>query len=97
MPVTGEVKTNPGKLEEPDKGFRSRFDKKDETARPGYYSVLLKDYQVKAELTATARVGLPALYIPGIGEPHMLFISAIVRAKVELCVSVHQTGRWKYY
>lgn len=44
MPVTGEVKTNPGKLEEPDKGFRSRFDKKDETARPGYYSVLLKDY-----------------------------------------------------
>ena len=40
MPVTGEVKTNPGKLEEPDKGFRSRFDKKDETARPGYYSVI---------------------------------------------------------
>ena len=36
MPVTGEVKTNPGKLEDPDKGFRSRFDKKDETARPGY-------------------------------------------------------------
>ena len=28
MPVTGEVKTNPGKLEDPDKGFRSRFDKK---------------------------------------------------------------------
>lgn len=64
MPVTGEVKTNPGKLEDPDKGFRSRFDKKDETARPGYYSVLLKDYQVKAELTATARVGFQRYTFP---------------------------------
>ena len=73
MPVTGEVKTNPGKLEEPDKGFRSRFDKKDETARPGYYSVLLKDYQVKAELTATARVGFQRYTFPESENAHILF------------------------
>ncbi|MBQ2460759.1 MAG: glycoside hydrolase family 92 protein, partial [Bacteroidaceae bacterium] len=30
MPVTGEVKTTPGRMEEPDAGFRSRFDKADE-------------------------------------------------------------------
>lgn len=73
MPVTGEVKTNPGKLEEPDKGFRSRFDKKDEIARPGYYSVLLKDYQVKAELTATARVGFQRYAFPESENAHILF------------------------
>ena len=73
MPVTGEVKTNPGKLEEPDKGFRSRFDKKDETARPGYYSVLLKDYQVKTELTATARVGFQRYTFPESENAHILF------------------------
>ena len=57
MPVTGELKTIPGSMENPDEGFRSRFDKADEHARPGYYSVVLKDYGVKAELTATDRVG----------------------------------------
>lgn len=73
MPVTGKVKTNPGKLEDPDKGFRSCFDKKDETARPGYYSVLLKDYQVKAELTATARVGFQRYTFPESENAHILF------------------------
>ena len=73
MPVTGEVKTNPGKLEDPDKGFRSRFDKADETARPGYYTVLLKDYQVKVELTATSRVGFQRYTFPASKESHILF------------------------
>jgi len=73
MPVTGKVKTNPGKMEEPDKGFRSRFEKTDETARPGYYSVFLKDYQVKVELTATARVGFQRYTFPESKESHILF------------------------
>lgn len=73
MPVTGEVKTHPGKLEEPDNGFRSRFDKKDETARPGYYSVLLKDYRVKVELTATSRVGFQRYTFPETNDAHILF------------------------
>lgn len=57
MPVVGEIKTTPGALEDPDSGYRSRFDKKDEVASTGYYSVFLKDYKVKVELTATKRVG----------------------------------------
>ncbi len=73
MPVTGQVKTSPGRLENPDDGFRSRFDKTDETARPGYYSVLLKDYQVKAELTATARVGFQRYTFPASRQSHILF------------------------
>ena len=72
MPVTGEVKTVPGKLEKPDEGFRSRFDKDSETAHPGYYSVLLKDYQVKTELTATTRVGFQRYTFPASRSSHIL-------------------------
>lgn len=73
MPVTGEVITTPGVLEDPDRGFRSRFDKQDEIATPGYYSVILKDYKVKVELTATARVGYQRYTFPESQESHILF------------------------
>lgn len=36
--------------------FESRFDKKSETASPGYYSVTLTDHNVQVELTASERV-----------------------------------------
>lgn len=57
MPTTGPVLTVPGSLENPDSGYRSRFDKESEQAEAGYYRVVLKDYGIKAELTATPRVG----------------------------------------
>lgn len=56
MPTTGKLITTPGKLEEVDKGYRSAFKKENEFAQPGYYSVLLDKYNVKAELTSTPRV-----------------------------------------
>lgn len=73
MPVTGDLITTPGTLENPDSGFRSRFDKKDELAEPGYYSVLLKDYNVKAELTATERVGFQRFTFPSSDKSIILF------------------------
>ena len=73
MPVTGTVKTIPGKMETPDEGFRSRFEKIDESAHPGYYTVLLKDYQVRVELTATARVGFQRYTFPASDQSHILF------------------------
>ncbi len=57
MPTTGVIKTTPGTLDNPDDGYRSRFDKTNEVSAPGYYSVELEDYNIKAELTATHRVG----------------------------------------
>jgi predicted alpha-1,2-mannosidase len=57
MPFTGEAKLEPGTLENPDSGYRSRFSHDNETAIPGYYSVDLLDYKIKAELTASTRVG----------------------------------------
>lgn len=73
MPVTGELKTIPGSLEEPEKGYRSRFDKKDEYATAGFYSVLLKDYNIKAELTATKHVGFQRYTFPKSDESYIIF------------------------
>jgi predicted alpha-1,2-mannosidase len=70
MPGTGESKIVPGPRSNPDAGYRSRFDHQDEHAEPGYYSVLLKDYGVRAELTATERTGLHRYSFPtGSGAP----------------------------
>lgn len=58
MPQTGALKLNPGTSDNPDAGYRSRFSHSTEQAKPGYYSVVLDDYGVKAEMTATQRVGV---------------------------------------
>lgn len=72
-PTVGELQTVPGELENPDGGYRSRFDKKDEVAAPGYYSVLLKDYGVKAELTAMKRVGFHRYTYPKTELANLIF------------------------
>jgi predicted alpha-1,2-mannosidase len=73
MPTIGEIKTVPGSLEEPDGGYRSRFDKATEKASVGSYEVLLKDYGIKAELTATTRVGYHRYTFPESEQAHILF------------------------
>ena len=72
-PTVGELQTVPGELENPDGGYRSRFDKRDEVAAPGYYSVLLKDYGVKAELTAMKRVGFHRYTYPKTEQANLIF------------------------
>ena len=72
-PTVGELQTVPGELENPDGGYRSRFDKKAEVAAPGYYSVLLKDYGVKAELTAMKRVGFHRYTYPKTEQANLIF------------------------
>jgi len=58
MPTTDPVRLNPGTRASPNSGYRSRFSHTSESAEPGYYSVYLDDYHIKAELTATERVGV---------------------------------------
>ncbi len=72
MPITGEAKTKPGLLENPDEGWRSSFQKTDEVVDAGYYSVVLQDYGVRAELTATARVGYQRYTFPASEDSHIL-------------------------
>jgi putative alpha-1,2-mannosidase len=65
MPARGRpYKTDPGDVAVPGSGYRSRFSHDDEVASPGYYSVLLKDTGIKAELTATCRVGVHRYHFP---------------------------------
>jgi predicted alpha-1,2-mannosidase len=73
MPVTGKLQTVPGTDENPDGGYRSRFDKSKELAQPGYYSVFLQDHKVLAELTATARVGYHRYTFPKADSAYIIF------------------------
>jgi predicted alpha-1,2-mannosidase len=57
LPTTGNVQLNPGTAVQPETGYRSRFSHQTEKATAGYYTVMLSDYNIKAELTATTRVG----------------------------------------
>jgi predicted alpha-1,2-mannosidase len=58
MPVSGEnVPLEPGDQEKTQPGYRSRFSHNSEHAEPGYYTVILQGAAVRAELTASERVG----------------------------------------
>lgn len=74
MPTCGTLKTVPGAVGDTTGiGYRSRFDRKDEIATAGYYSVLLKDYSIRAELTATPRVAFQRFTFPAGNDNHILF------------------------
>jgi predicted alpha-1,2-mannosidase len=56
MPTTGETRWNNGSDGKP--GYGSHFKHSSEKSEPGYYKVVLDDYAVTAELTATTRAGM---------------------------------------
>ena len=72
MPTTGPLKVKPGELETKGSGYRSHFDPKNQVAEPGYYKVLLDDYQITAELTATKRVGFHRYTFPENDQSHII-------------------------
>lgn len=57
MPTIGDVLFNPGTESDPESGYRSRFSHDNEIANAGFYSVILEDYDIKAELTVGERTG----------------------------------------
>ena len=73
MPTKGELKTIPGAVDSKGEGYRSVFEKKDEILDPGYYSVILKDYGIRAELTSTDRVSFHRYTFPAGEDSHILF------------------------
>jgi predicted alpha-1,2-mannosidase len=72
MPVVGDLNIVPGDKTKPGTGYRSTFSHQDEKASPGYYSVLLKDYGVKAELTVSLRAGFHQYTFPKSKNAHIL-------------------------
>ncbi|SHN17615.1 GH92 family glycosyl hydrolase [Chitinophaga sp. CF418] len=72
MPYTGKIRTNHGSQENPTSGYGSHYTHAHETARPGYYSVQLEDYNIKVELTASERVGFHKYTFPQGEEGHII-------------------------
>ncbi|MCU0459370.1 MAG: GH92 family glycosyl hydrolase [Bacteroidales bacterium] len=72
MPTTGPLQLNPGTADAPGKGYRSRFSHDNEIASPGYYSVLLDDHDILAELTATTRTGVHRYTFNKGGDAHVI-------------------------
>ncbi|QHL89258.1 glycoside hydrolase family 92 protein [Nibribacter ruber] len=72
MPTTGKLQLNPGTEDKPETGYRSKFSHNNERAEAAYYSVQLDDHNIKAELTATNRVGMHQYTFPKSDEAHII-------------------------
>lgn len=64
MPVNGTLKTKIGDERDNNSGYRSAVDKSTERAPIGRYEVLLTDYDIKAEMTATTRASFSRYTFP---------------------------------
>jgi len=72
MPTVGEIHLNPGTADQPQTGYRSRFSHETEKAEPGYYSVMLSDYKIKAELTTSTHTGFHQYTFPKSDSAHII-------------------------
>jgi len=72
MPYGGEVKWKPGTDDRKTKGYRSAYRHASEKGYPGYYSVLLDDYKIKVELTATEHCGMHRYTFDGNAPWHLM-------------------------
>lgn len=64
MPVVGNIPFYRGDETDSSTGYRSHFSHDTEEATPGYYKVLLDDYDITVEITATERVGYHRYIFP---------------------------------
>ncbi|QHS57508.1 glycoside hydrolase family 92 protein [Mucilaginibacter sp. 14171R-50] len=64
MPTTGKLKTKAGTIAQPRGGYRSLYSKQSEKVSAGYYSTLLTDYNIKAEMTAAPHSGILRFTFP---------------------------------
>ncbi|AMV07435.1 GH92 family glycosyl hydrolase [Xanthomonas citri] len=72
MPQAGDIKLERGDASKPGSGYTAQFDHTSEQAQPGYYAVTLKDRNIRAELTASARVGVHRYRFPKGTPAHVL-------------------------
>lgn len=72
MPTVNNRMTEAAEPKEFHNGYQSFFSHQEESARPGYYQVFLKDYKIKAELSATVHVGMHRYTYPFGQEQHVI-------------------------
>ncbi len=72
MPTIGDLVLDPLETKKGGKGFYSYFSHNKEEASPGYYKVDLDSYNIKAELTASERVGFHQYTFTKSDEVHII-------------------------
>ena len=82
LPVTGRIDSS---------HFGSRFDHESESAHPGYYQVLLKDYDIQVELTVTPHCGYHRYVFPSDTGQQILFYLGKSNERVQKW-AIHQEG-----
>ena len=88
MPTVGNPQYLTTDPESQKLAYASGFSHENETAEPGYYSVFLDTYQVKAEITATQRGAIHRYTFPKVPNPDLSSIW------ITAC-NGKQTTRWK--
>ncbi|HEV2826589.1 MAG TPA: GH92 family glycosyl hydrolase [Pyrinomonadaceae bacterium] len=72
MPIAGDPYLDALVDGKTDKGYASPFSHRNENASPGYYSVLLDDGNIRAQLTTTKRVGFHRYTYPQGSRPNII-------------------------
>jgi len=71
LPTIGDLKLRPGNKDNYE-GYSSKFSHDTEIAKPGFYQVLLEDYNIQVQLTASRRVGFHQYTFPKSAEAHII-------------------------
>jgi len=101
MPITGEIKFNKGDENNTSPGYCSEFRKSNEVASPGYYSVLLDDYDIVVELTASNRSGFHKYTFPESEASHIIIdlehrdpvIESWIEKQGDSCITGYRRSR----
>ncbi|HEX3935002.1 MAG TPA: hypothetical protein VHW43_10020, partial [Puia sp.] len=72
MPYTGKIRVKRGEQNDISGGYAAKYTHADEKVSPGYYSMSIRKYGVKAELTSTAHVGMHRYSFPDTGDAHII-------------------------
>ncbi|WP_276504718.1 GH92 family glycosyl hydrolase [Terrimonas pollutisoli] len=79
MPVVGECKALQGL-----NASKSKFSHEGEIAKPGYHKLMLPDYGITAELTASERAGFHRYTFPAAKEAHIIMDLTAALGPVEM-------------
>ena len=71
MPTTGDLHLSPFDTED-EEGYYSVYSHENEEASPGYYKTELESYKIKAEVSASDRVGYHRYTFPESDDAHIL-------------------------
>lgn len=72
LPTTGKQHLSPAPFGKMEQGYGSKISKAHEIVQPGYYKVLLEDYNITAEMTTSERVGYHRYTFQNNDNPHLL-------------------------